>query len=130
MFTTKEAVQETTGIELGPETLPIAQMMLEAWIGKSDADITDGADRATLGRALTFQAIYINTMSLDMLQQAAAKSTTLGESRTVWDTDMFAPYMSPWAIMTCKRLSWMSTRSVHTGPVFDKPQARLDWEYV
>lgn len=129
MFTTKEKILEVTGVEIEPETLPIAQMMIEAWVGKSDADVIDGTDRETLGKAVTFQALYIDGMHLDMLNQAAAKASTMGESRTEWVIEMFAPYMSPWVVMTCKRLSWMSTRSVHTGPVFDKPQPRLDWEY-
>lgn len=128
MFTTKEAIRELTGVDIAPETLPIAQMMVEAWIGKGDGEVTEGSDRAILGRAVTFQSIYIDKMHLDMLEQAAAKSVTMGESKTTFDTELMAPYMSPWAIMTCKRLSWMSTRSVHTGPVFDKTRYQREWE--
>lgn len=128
MFTTKEAIKETTGVDIAPETLPIAQMMIEAWIGKGDSEVTEGSDRAILARALTFQSLYIDGMHLDMVTQAAAKRTTLGESTTEWVVDLFAPYMSPWAVITCKRLSWMSTRSVHTGPVLDRTRYQREWE--
>lgn len=128
MFTTKEAVQEITGIEVTPDVLSLAHIMVEAWVGRMEGDVTEGRDVALLGRATAFQAVYIRD-SLDViLEQAAVKSITLSESTTAFDLDMFAPYMSPWAILSCKGLSWMSTRSVHTGPVFDQTRYQREWE--
>lgn len=126
MFTTKESIKETTGYDVDGTTLALAQMMIEAWIGRSEESVTDSGDREILSRAVTFQAVYILGSNSDVLQQMALKTVNQGESQYVMDTALFSPYMSPWAIMTCKNLTWMGTRAVHTGPIFDRVP-RQDW---
>lgn len=127
MFTTKEAILDRTGIEIDGPTLATANMMIEAFIGRSESEVTDSEDRAVLGRATTFQAVYIKGQSLDVLEQVAIKKQTVGATNTDFNTDMLAPFMSPWAVMACKNLSWKGTRSVHTGPVFDHAPAMDTW---
>lgn len=127
MFITKESIKDQTGVEVDQATLATAHAMIEAFIGKSDADVMDAGDRAILGRATMFQAVYINGQPLEVLEQVAVKKMTVGSTNTDFDIAMNAPYMSPWAVMTCKRLSWRGTRSVHTGPVFDAKPYRNDW---
>lgn len=128
MYTTKEAITERTGYEMDQQGLALAQMMIEAWTGKSEEEVTDATDRARLADAVTFQAVYIKGVAPDVLQQMALTSLTQGESTYRFDPHMFSPYMSPWAIMACQKLSWMGTRTVHTGPVFDKRGAVSRWE--
>lgn len=127
MFITKEAINTQMGVEVDAVTLSTAQMMIEAWVGKSDADVTDAGDRSTLGRAVAFQAVYINGKASDILEQIAVKKMTVGATNTEFDTSLFSPYMSPWAVMTCQRLSWRGTRSVHTGPIVDRVPVTTDW---
>lgn len=128
MFTTKEAILETTGVEVDQPTLATAQMMIEAYVGKSEQDVVDGSDRSLLGMAVTFQAIYINGNRMDILEQVAVKSQVIGETTTSFNLDLLAPFMSPWAAMTCKRLSWAGTRSVYTGRMTSHPVEIPAWE--
>lgn len=117
MFVSKEEIATRTGITVSQQTLQLAQLMIEAWVGKDEAEVNDAGDFAILGKAVLFQAVYLSDENAtDMLQQAAVKNMTMGETTTAFDTDLFAPYMSPWAIKTCKRLSFVGSRSVATGP--------------
>jgi hypothetical protein len=127
MFTTTERISEVTGVFVEKETLYTAQWMIEAYIGKTEAEIDDAGDRALLERALTFQTIYVNGQAIEFLEQVAVKSTTLGESQMVMNLELMAPYMSPFAVLLCKRVSWMGTRSVHTGPIFDRARPIDTW---
>lgn len=126
MFVTKERIKQTTGYEVDGTTLALAQMMIEAWVGKPEESVNDSGDRSILAKAVTFQAVYILGSNSDVLQQMAVKSISQGEAQYVVDTEKFSPYMSPWAVMTCKNLTWMGTRSVHTGPIWDKT-AQVPW---
>lgn len=130
MYTTKEAVKEMTGVTVDQATIATAHMMIEAWIGKSEEEVTDGSDRSVLGRATIFQAVYINGKALDILEQVAMEKMSLGSTVSTFNTDMFAPFMSPWAVLACRRLSWNGSHSVHTGPIFDARRPVLGWEYI
>jgi hypothetical protein len=128
MFISKEEIAERTGITVSQQTLQLAQLMIEAWVGKDEAEVNDAGDFAILGNATLFQAVYLgDENATDMLQQAAVKSMVVGETNTSFDTDMFSPYMSPWAIKTCRRLSFVGSRSVRTGPVFEYPRTLTSW---
>lgn len=128
MFTTREAVFERTGVEVDQTTLATAQLMIESYIGKSEGDVTDAGDIALLGNAVIFQSVYINGQTLDIMEQVALKSTTIGETSTAMNTDMMAPFLSPWSVMLCRNLTWMGTRSVHTGPVGGGRFRDTSWE--
>jgi len=128
MFVSREEIEERTGIAVSGQTLKLAQLMIEAWVGREEAEVNNASDFATLGRAVTFQAVYLSDENAtEMLQQAAVKSMTYGETTTTFDSAMFAPYMSPWAIRTCKRLSWSGSKSINTGAVFDTHVVPLSW---
>lgn len=127
MFTTKEAILERTGVEVDGQTLNIAHMMIEAYIGKTEAEIYDAGDRAILGRATMFQAVYVGSLPKTLLEQAAVETTKIGETSIAFNTDMFAPYLSPFAVQICKGLSWKGTRSVHVGPAVDRPAYTYSW---
>lgn len=131
MFVSVEDIRDTTGHEVSPLKVRIAQLMIETWIGKSELEVEDAGDLATLARATLFQAIYIGDESVDLLEQAAVKSIVMNDSTTVFDTAMFAPYMSPWAIKACQQLSWRRPRSIKTGPLFARTPAapiEVEWE--
>lgn len=128
MFISREQILNDTGYEIEQETLALAQVMIETFVGKSEAEVDDPSDLAILGRATMFQAIYVSENGDVALVEAAVKSKRVGESSLTLDTELFSPYMSFWALMACKRLSWMGTRTIHTGPIFDRAPRIDTWE--
>lgn len=116
MFITKEQIKDNLGVDIDAVTLATAQMMIEAYIGKSENDVADASDRATLGRAVAFQAVYIKDQRLDVLEQIGVTQMDIGSTTYQFNDKLFSPYMSPWAVQSCKGLSWYGTRSVKTGP--------------
>lgn len=127
MFITREEIVSHTGLEVTQPTLVLAQAMIEAYIGRDESEITDGSDQSTLARATMFQAIYIRQNTDIVLEQASVKSLSQNESVVQFDTDNFAPFMSPWAIHACKRLSWMGSRTVVTGPMYARSTPMPTW---
>lgn len=128
MFITKEEIKERSGYDVTPDVLNLAHIMIEAYVGKTEADVADASDRAILGRAVMFQAAFMDKLGPTLMEQVAMKSIVIGETTTIFDTSMFSPYMSPWAVWLCRGLSWNGTRTVHTGPVFDRGPVRTIWE--
>lgn len=121
MFTTVERVYEMTGYQVTEFNLALAQTMIEAYVGKVEADVVDASDFAILGRATAFQAVYIKENPDDVLEQAPVKSLGQNESVTVFDVEKWSPFLSVWVIMACNGLSWRRSRSIKTGPVLDRP---------
>lgn len=128
MFISKEQIAARSGYDIDQETLSLAHLMIETWVGRTEPEIEDGSDLAILANATMFQAIYISENGDVALVEAAVKSKTVGESTSVLDTEKFSPYLSVWAWKACQRLSWMGTRTIHTGPVFDRAPRLQRWE--
>lgn len=127
MFISREEVQSRSGIPVTQDILILAQTMIEAYIGREESEVTEASDQSTLAKATMFQALYIRENTDIVLEQAAVKSLSQNESVIEFNAELFAPFMSPWAVAACKRLSWMGTRTVHTGPIFDGPRWNLSW---
>lgn len=128
MFVSKEQVKTMTGADVDASMLAQAQTMIEAYVGRTEAEVDDAGDLARLARATAFQAAYVGASGNLLLEQAAVKSIVANETTTVFDTDMLAPYMAPFAIMSCKRLSWMGSRSITVGSTFAVPRPVESWE--
>lgn len=126
MFITKEQINDVLGVQIDAVTLSTAQMMVEAFIGKSENDVSDASDRAILGRATAFQAIYIKDQRIDVLEQVGVTQMDVGATTYRFNEKKFAPYMSMWAVEACKNLSWYGTRSVKTGPANARNAAYAD----
>lgn len=128
MFTTVDEIKRNTGITVTQTTLNLAQMMIEAWVGRDEAEVEDSTDLAILEKAATFQAVYINGNAADILEQAGVKQIVSGTESTTFDTDRFAPYMAPFAIRACNKLSWAGSRSIHTGAMLQRRRGSFtDW---
>jgi len=121
MFTTVDEVQNLTGYAVDGSVLNLANTLVEIYVGRVDEDVTDASDREILGNAVALQAIYIKDNPDDILMQAAIKSSTRSDSIIAFHWEQFSPFMSPWAVKACQRLSWFRSRSVTTGPVFSGP---------
>lgn len=127
MFITKEEVTARSGKTVTQENLLLAHTMIETWVGKDEAEVTNGADKAVLARATMFQAIYLGENPDTVLLQAGMESLSQNESSVKFDRNMFSPFMSPWAVVACKKVSWLGSRSVKTG-AFVNNYAQ-DWKY-
>lgn len=115
MFVSKEDILENTGYAIPQQTLLTAQLIIETYVGKDEVEVEDAEDLAVLGRATTFQAIYMLTNPHVALEQAALVRDSQGDSSVEFDSDKLSPFLSPWAWKSCQKLSWFGTRSVHVG---------------
>ena len=126
MFITREEVNARSGVEVTPETLQLAHTMIETWVGKDEAEVTNGADKSILAKATMFQAIYLGDNPQTVLLQAGMERLSQNESNVTFDKDLFSPFMSPWAVIATKKLSWLGSRSVATAPF--RAGGTFDWK--
>jgi hypothetical protein len=124
MFITEDQILSQTGAVVTLRSVQMSQTMVETYCGRVEAEIDDPNDRALLAQATMFQAIYIEDKPISVMTQAALKSENQGLSNAVFDTAMFSPFMSPWAVKACSRLSWVGSRSIKTGKAI--PQASFN----
>lgn len=122
MFTTVEQIKTLTGYDVESQTVLSAQLIIETWVGRSEGEVADASDLSILGRATIFQAVYMHAHPAITFEQFASLKEVSGESSSTPNNDMFSPFISPWAWRTCQKLSWMGSRSIHTGPTFDSPR--------
>ena len=127
MFITKEEITVRSGVTVTQETLMLAHTMIETWVGKDEAEVTNGADKAILAKATMFQAIYLGDNPETVLLQAGMEKLSQNESNVTFDKDMFSPFMSPWSVVACKKLSWLGSRNIKTGPFANGHVA--DWKH-
>jgi hypothetical protein len=128
MFITPAEITAKTGYVVETNVVQRAQTMVESFVGRVEAEVTEATDKALLGHATMWQAIYIMEEPEAMLQQVAVKTMMGGDQTTVFDVEKFAPFFAPWAFKACERLSWRRSRTIRTGPVQMKP-LRPRWEY-
>ena len=117
MFITEREIQSLYGYTVTRPNVNLAQAMLEVFTGKQEEEVADGNDKSLLAQAVAFQAIYMEEKPDGVLKQAAINYSMQGGNATTFNTDMFSPFMSPWAIKACEKLSWYKSRSIHTGKV-------------
>lgn len=126
MFITREEITARSGKTVTQANLLLAHTMIETWVGKDEAEITNGADKAILAKATMFQAIYLGENPDTVLLQAGMERLSQNESVINFDKNLFSPYMSPWAVVATKKLSWLGSRSVRTAPITGR--SVLDWK--
>jgi len=129
MFTTIEQVQEITGYDVDQQVILLAQTMIEVLVGRNEGEVENPHDLEQLARATALQAAYIGDSKSLLLEQAPLKSIVANESTTVFDTEAFAPFYSMYAVLVCRKLSWMGSRSVHTGTILGRPNYHYGWRY-
>ena len=131
MFTTVNEIKNLTGIEVSSENLNLAQMMIETYVGRVEEDVDDASDKALLAQATMFQAIYMEERPDSVLTNAATTMLTQGGAQAVFDTKLFAPFLSPWAAKACSRLTFTRSRSIRTGKVVQRaPYSRsMAWTH-
>lgn len=129
MFTTVEKVKAFTTYDVTPETIIMAQSIIEAYIGRLESEVDVPADQMLLEKAVSYQAAYMRDNFTRVFEQVGTKQIAQSDGMVTLDTDRSAPFIAPLAEISCRRLSWRGTRSVRTGPVFNAPKSKEGWAY-
>lgn len=121
MFTTSQDVKARTGREVTTEQIYKAQFIIEVYIGRTEADVTNIRDKEMLGRATIAQAVYMGDNYDQTYEQlAAAMVSQSGSTVTYRSGDWASPFVAPLAQMACKNLSWKRSQSVGVGRTFQR----------
>lgn len=115
MLTTTAQTKELTGKTVDDAMIRMAQGIIESYIGRVEAEVTDANDEAILGYAVAYQAAYIVDTPPLAFEQVGVRTHGQNESMMVFDTARYAPFLAPLAYMACRNLSWRRSRSVKTG---------------
>lgn len=120
MFTTTEQVLELTGYATSIEGILRAQTVIEAYVGRVEAEVDNANDVMLLARATAFQCAYMgDEEGLDIFTQVAAVQTMqYGASVRYRENDIAAPFIAPLAVFACRNLTFKRIRSVKTGRIF------------
>lgn len=121
MYATINDVKRVTGYEVSQETLNRAQTIIEVHTGRIESEVVSPKDKAMLGRATCFQAAYMRDNSEQIYEQVMVSTAGQNDSLVTYKAgDTTAPWIAPLAVMACKRLSWLGSRSIKTGRVFQR----------
>lgn len=116
MFVTTTQVKTITGKVVNAGLVERAQYVIEAYVGKLEADITETRDTELLKRATAYQAAYMLNNEDIVFEQMAVSTTMQNDASTTFKAgDTVSPFIAPMAVMVCSKLSFMKTRSVYTG---------------
>jgi hypothetical protein len=126
MFATQEEVIELTNKTVNEDLIFRAQNVIEIFIGKFENDIEDANDLELLKRATAYQSVYMVNNEDIVFEQIKASTILQNDSSTTFkQTDEFSPWISPLAVMACKKLSFYRSRTVKTGKIL--PVSGLDY---
>lgn len=131
MFCTPEYAAKITGrndLEVTLDAVLVAQEIIEAYVGRVESEVENANDLALLAKATAYQAVYLAKNGDSVFEQVALASVGQNNSLTVFKSgDFTAPWIAPLAVISCRKLSWNQSRSVHTGPI-SKDVTRIPWE--
>lgn len=128
MFVTEADVLAMTGIEPSYEVILQAQVILEAYTGRTESQVDDPNDMMMLARATAYQAAYISSNPSRVFEQVSATMLSqMGQTMT-FTQDGVAPFIAPLAVLACKNLSWRRSHSIRTGPAMHEPRTEDTWE--
>jgi hypothetical protein len=130
MFTTTAEVKTITGKIVDAALVARAQYVIEAYVGKFEAEVTDTKDDEILKRAVAYQAAYMLNNEDIVYEQMAVSTTGQNDAYTSFKQDDSAsPFIAPMAVMICNKLSFMRSRSVYTGKSSDTVN-EVEWRTV
>lgn len=130
MFVFPSEVENITGYEADQPLCERASYVIEAFIGRTSDEMMDNdwRDWELVKRAAAFQAAYMKNNPNIAYEQAAVASTGTGQMITTFKSgDFTAPWIAPLAVLACRKLSWMRSRSVSTAPIQRYAKLR-EWE--
>jgi hypothetical protein len=130
MFTTATEVKTITGKIVDAALVSRAQYVIEAYIGKFEAEVTDTKDEEILKRAVAYQAAYMLNNEDIVYEQMAVSTTGQSDAYTTFKQgDSTSPFIAPLAVMICNKLSFLRARSIYTGRSNDVV-SEVEWRTV
>ena len=130
MFTTATEVKTITGKIVDAALVARAQYVIEAYIGKFEAEVTETKDEEILKRAVSYQAAYMLNNEDIVYEQMAVSTTGQNDAYTTFKQgDTTSPFIAPLAVMICSKLSFLRSRSVYTGKMNDA-LVSVDWRTI
>lgn len=129
MFTTTDEVLSLTGKTVTDSTIIMAQSLVEAYIGRTEIDVTAPRDKLMLSKAVAYQAAYMKENPDITFDQMALTSLQSPDQSVFFNRDMFSPFISPWAAMCCSKLTWRGTRSIKTGKSLGSTALSYSWTH-
>lgn len=118
MFTTINEVKTITGKNVKSDLIERAQYVIESYVGKFESEVTNTNDIEILKRAVAYQSAYMLNNEDVVFEQMSIQTTTQNDSSTTFKPgDAVSPFVSPMAVMVCKKLSFMRSRSIKTGKI-------------
>lgn len=127
MFVTIDQTTKFTGQTVTNEDIFMAQSLIEAYIGRVEAQIDDATDKENLSKATAYQAVYMKDNMDTVFTQVDASSINNFGSNIRFRDDGASPYIAAAAKFALKNLSWRGTKSVRVGKTFDRPYRNYDW---
>ena len=126
MFTTINDVKTITGKIVNAALVERAQYAVETYIGKFEDEVTVTRDIEILKRAIAYQSAYMSNNEDVVFEQIAVQTTTQNDSSTTFKAgDVASPFIAPMAVMLCKNLSFVKSRSIATGKIFQRTAVQI-----
>lgn len=127
MFTTINEVKTITGKIVKADLVQRAQYVVEAYVGKLESEVTNTSDIEILKRAVAYQSAYMLNNEDIVFEQMAVSATGQNDAYTTFKPgDKVSPFIAPMAVMICNKLSFIKSRSIITGKIF-QPNTTTNW---
>jgi hypothetical protein len=130
MFATTTNVKDITGKIVNNQLVTRAQYVIETYIGKLEAEVTKARDVELLRRAVSYQSAYMVDNEDIVYEQMSVSTTGQNDAYTTFrNNDKASPWIAPLAVMACSKLSFVRSRSIHTGKNSQLLEP-LDWSTI
>lgn len=130
MLATTTDVLDLTNRNLSQSLINRAQAIIEMYVNKFEAEITNERDLELAKRAVSYQATYMDENEDIVFEQISASTISQNDASTTFKQgDQVSPWIAPLAVMACKKLSFISSRSISTGKVYPNPTDEFDYYY-
>ena len=125
MFTTVDETKKYTGQDVTNDQIFMAQSLIEAFIGRIEAQVDDATDKENLAKATAYQAVYMKDNADTVFSQVDVQSVANFGSTITFRNDA-SPFVSSLARFALRNLSWRGTRTVRLGKTI-QPRRYPSW---
>lgn len=127
MFATINEVKTITGKIVKADLVERAQYVIEAYVGRIESEIVNTKDIEILKRAVAYQTAYMLNNEDIVFEQMAVSTTLQNDASTTFKPgDTVSPFIAPMSVIMCNKLSFIKSRSITTGKIF-QPTTTVSW---
>jgi|SRR6478735_1085419 len=130
MFVTIDDAAKYTGQEVTNDDIFMAQALIEAYVGRVEAQIDDATDKENLAKATAYQAVYMKDNADTVFKQIDVASVSNFGSNVTFRSDGSSPYIASAARFALKNLSWRGTRSVRIGKTVNRRSHWYNYDWT